>query len=217
MENKVKSPTAFNLALTYKRKFSFWELYQALVFIPRAIIKLIANSKSKLVSAEFIERLQLAVTEVNGCPACSYQHTKMALKLGMTNDEISSFLSGGKDYILPEEAKAIAFAQHFAESRAFPKSYAYKSIVDEYGTKKANIILSAVQVMVTGNIYGLPLSAFQSRLNGEIYKDSSLFYELGMLFGGLLLIPFAFVHGILRSLIGKHNKRLDSSTDENEL
>ncbi|MFA5299056.1 MAG: carboxymuconolactone decarboxylase family protein, partial [Lutibacter sp.] len=97
MKNDIKLPDTIGLRREFKRKFNFWELYCSLVYIPRALSKLIGNNKSKLVSPEFIERLQLAVTEVNGCPACSYQHTKMALNLGMSNEEISSFLSGGDE------------------------------------------------------------------------------------------------------------------------
>lgn len=198
----------------FKRKFSFLELYRALIYIPSAISKLKSNSKSNLVSSDFVERLQLAVTEVNGCPACSYQHTKMALRQGMSNEEISSFLSGGDEFIKPEEAKAIIFAQHFAESRGYPKKYAYEAIIKEYGEKKASIIMSAVQVMIAGNIYGIPYSAFQSRLKGQPYKDSTLFYELGMLIGGVLVLPIAIVHGILRRLIGLPKERLDKSLAE---
>lgn len=85
----------------FKRKFNLWELYRSLVFVPRAMLKLVRNKKSKLVDEHFVERLQLAVTEVNGCSACSYQHTKMALEQGMSNDEIVSFLSGGTDFTKP--------------------------------------------------------------------------------------------------------------------
>ena len=66
---------------------------------------------------------------------------KMALKQGMSNEEISSFLSGGDQFIQPEEAKAIFFAQHFADARGIPKAYAYDALVKEYGAKKAEIIL----------------------------------------------------------------------------
>jgi AhpD family alkylhydroperoxidase len=176
---------------------------------------MIKNKKSQLVSPLFVERLQLAVTEVNGCPACSYQHTKMALRQNMSNEEISSFLSGGVDFIKPEEAKAIIFAQHFADSRGYPKTYAYEAVVKEYGDTAAQVILSAVQIMISGNMYGIPFSAFQSRLKGKPYKDSSLFYELGMLIAGILCLPIAIVHGFLRGLVGLSNKRLDkSATDE---
>ncbi|MFA6618777.1 MAG: carboxymuconolactone decarboxylase family protein [Candidatus Neomarinimicrobiota bacterium] len=198
---------------TFKRKFTLWELYRSFIFVPRAILKLIKNSKSKLLDQHFIERLQLAVTEVNGCAACSYQHTKMALKQGMSNEEINSFLGGEGDFTKAEEAKAIMFAQHFADSRGFPKEYAYNSIVNEYGKKETAVILAAVQVMIAGNIYGIPFSAFLSRLHGKKYKGSTLFYELGMLIAGLILLPIAMIHGILRGLIRLPNRRIDKKSN----
>ena len=198
----------------FKRKFSLWELYRSFVFAPRAMSKLIRNNKTKLVDNHFVERLQLAVTEVNGCAACSYQHTQMALKQGMSNEEIGSFLSGGSDFTKPEEAKAIMFAQHFADSRGFPKKYAYDSIIKEYGKKEASIILSASQMMIAGNMYGIPFSAFLSRLQGKPYKDSTLFYELGMLIFGILCLPIAIIHGFLRGLIGFPNEKFDKNSTE---
>ena len=140
----------------------------------------------------------------------------MALQLGMSNEEITSFLSGGDEFIDPAEAKAILFAQHFADSRGFPKQYAFDAVVKEYGEIKANIILSATQVMISGNIYGIPYSAFQARLKGEKYKDSSLFYELGMMMGGIIVLPIALIHGVLRGLIGISNRRIDNSLDQEE-
>jgi AhpD family alkylhydroperoxidase len=214
MEKKVSLMDSVSQINEYKRKFSLWELYRSMVFAPRAISKLIGNKKSKLVDLQFVERLQLAITEVNGCAACSYQHTKMALKQGMSNEEISSFLSGADNFIRPEEAKAIMFAQHFADSRGFPKKYAYDSIVTEYGLKEARIILSASQMMIVGNMYGIPFSAFLSRLKGKPFKGSSMFYELGMLIVGLIFLPIAIIHGFLRGLFGLPNKRFDKSTTE---
>ena len=196
----------------FKRKFSFWELFRSFVFAPRAMSKLMGNRKSKLLDPHFVKRLQLAVTEVNGCAACSYQHTQMALKQGMSNEEISSFLSGAGDYTKQEEAKAIMFAQHFADSRGFPKKYAYNAIVEEYGEKEARIILSAAQTMIAGNMFGIPFSALLSRFQGKPYKDSSLFYELGMEIGGIIALPIAIVHGLLRGLVGLPNERFDKST-----
>lgn len=189
-------------------------MYRSFVFLPRAMVKLIGNAKSEVVDQNFVKRLQLAVTEVNGCPACSYQHTKMALKQGMSNAEISSFLSGGDQFIKPEEAKAILFAQHFADSRGYPKKYTYDAVEEEYGKKEARIILSAVQVMISGNMYGIPYSAFQSRLKGRPFTGSSLFYELGMLITGILCLPIALLHGLLRGIIQLPNHRFDKREDK---
>ena len=217
MVQDIIIPEEISSRTEFKRKFSLSEMYRSFVFLPGAMSKMIGNNKSKLIDPHFARRLQLAVTEVNGCPACSYQHTKMALREGMSGEEISSFLSGGGDYIKPEEAKAIMFAQHFADSRAYPKKYAYDSIVKEYGDKKAKIILSAAQSMIAGNMYGIPYSAFHSRLKGKPFKGSSLFYELGMLIVGILVLPIALIHGLLRRMFGISNIRLDKSVgDEDE-
>ena len=156
MEKKKSLFDSVSHKVEFKRKFNFWQLYGAMVFAPRAMSKLAKNKKSKVVDTHFVERLQLAVTEVNGCAACSYQHTQMALDQGMSNEEISSFLSGGDGFIKPEEAKAILFAQHFADTTGYPQKSAYDSIVEEYGEDKAKVILAAVQIMITGNMYGIP-------------------------------------------------------------
>lgn len=209
--NKVEVSQRKESSPVFKKKFSFLELYGALIFVPVAILQLAANAKSKLIDKNFIERLQLAVTEVNGCPACSYQHTKIALRQGMSNEEIASFLSGGDNFIKPEEAKALMFVQHFAEAKGFPKKYAFEAVLKEYGKKQADIILSAAQLMIAGNFYGIPYSAFQSRIKGNSYSDSSIFYEIGMLLGGILALPLAITNGLIRYLITGSNRRLDSS------
>lgn len=216
METEIIIPASISSRIEFKRRFSLWEMYCSFIYMPRAMMKIIWNHKNKLVNPDFLRRLQLAVTEVNGCAACSYQHTKMALKQGMSGEEISSFLSGGKDFIKPVEAKAIMFAQHFADSRGYPKKYAYDAIVREYGQNKARIMLSAVQIMIAGNMYGIPFSAFQSRLKGKPYKDSSLFYELGMMITGVIILPIAVLHGVLRGVIGLPNRRLGKSTTDDE-
>lgn len=209
MINKNEKLESISLKHGYKRTFTLIELYGALIFLPRAILKLIGNNKSNLLDKRFIERLYLAVTEVNGCAACSYQHTKMALQQGMSNAEIFSFLKGEDSFIKAEEAKAITFAQHFADSKGFPNQYAFDSIIKEYGEKEAIIILSACQIMIVGNMYGIPLSALQSRLKGKPYEKSTIFYELGMLIAGAFCFPIAIIHGILRALLGLPNKRFD--------
>ena len=69
-----------------------------------------------------------------------------------------------------DEAKAIMFAQHFADASGFPEKFAFASIVKEYGERQADIMLSAVQIMIAGNMYGIPFSALQSRLKGKPFK-----------------------------------------------
>jgi len=217
MKSNLTSVKTINSRTEFKRRFSLREMYLATVFAPRAISKLIGNKKSNLIDQNFVKRIQLAITEVNGCAICSYGHAKMALHQGMSNEEINSFLSegGGGDFIKPEEAKAILFAQHFADSKGFPKKYSYDAIVKEYGEAKARIILSASQMMIVGNMYGIPLSAFLSRLKGMPYKDSSLFYEISILIAEILFLPIAIFQGIMRGFLGFPNEKFDNSTEDN--
>jgi hypothetical protein len=69
-------------------------------------------------------------------------------------------------------------------------------------------------MMITGNMYGIPLSAFLSRLKGKPYKNSSFFYEFRILLLGILFLPIAIVHGFIRGFIGLSNESLDKSADE---
>jgi AhpD family alkylhydroperoxidase len=207
-------PDVISSRVAYKRKFTFLEMYNSMILLPQAFSVLSKNKKSKLVSQHLTKRMELAVTEVNGCAACSYQHTKMALNQGMSNEEINSFLSGGSTFIQPAEGKAILFAQHFADSTGRPKKYAFDTLVNEYGAEEAEVMLAAIQVMIFGNMYGIPFSAFQSRRKGKPFKESKLSYELGMMIFGILVLPIALIHGLIRKLFGVSTHRFDLSTDE---
>ncbi|MCB0637332.1 MAG: carboxymuconolactone decarboxylase family protein [Lewinella sp.] len=177
-------------------------MYQAFSRIPGAMASMWDNKRHQRIDPTFVEHLQLAVTEVNGCAACSYAHAHLALQQGMSQEEINGFLTGDAAFVPAAEARAILFAQHFAEARGRPSPVAYAAIVEEYGPHKAAIILAAVQFMLVGNMYGLPFSALQSRFKGKSFADSSLWYECTMLLGGVLVLPVALVHGLLRHILG---------------
>lgn len=177
------------------------DYYDALVLAYRSVLR------RKRIDPKFAERLMLAVTEVNGCEACSFAHTLMALKKGFSREEIDSFLSGNAAYVRPEEAQGILFAQHYADTKGRPDRDAYEALVREYGTEKSKDIVAAVQVMMAGNMIGLPFSALMSRLRGRPYPNSSLHHELGMQFSGLVILPLSFVHALLRWIRRKENIR----------
>ena len=206
MSEPIKIPEVIASRSSYKHKFSLIELYRTWVLLPYAIRKFVNNRKSQKVSSQFLERLQLAVTEVNACPACSYAHTYMALKEGLSAEEINSFLVGDGKWVKPEEAKGLMFAQHFAEQGGCPGKEALDALEAEYGQEKADIMISAVQLMLAGNIIGLPYSALQSRIKGKPYQNSSILYEITMQLAAFLLIPPAFIHGLLRRLFGLPNR-----------
>jgi AhpD family alkylhydroperoxidase len=180
--------------IALNKKYSMIQLYQAFVLAFRSMPRLIQNRKYKHVDPKFIERLMLATTEVNGCEVCSYAHTQLALKEGFSKDEIEAFLSGSKAYVNPDEATGILYAQHVADSMGHPDTDAYVRLVKEYGQKEAEIIVAAINVMMMGNISGIPLSAFLRRLKRKAYTNSTLFYELSM----LLVQPLFMIVALLQ-------------------
>jgi AhpD family alkylhydroperoxidase len=195
----------------YKRKADLASLYRALLYSPRAAAAVMGSRRRGEPSPQFIERVMLAVTEVNGCAACSYAHARMALREGLSPEEIVGFLSGDSGFTAEHEAYGILFAQHYAESGGYPDREAYERLVAAYGDRGARVILSAAQVMTAGNMVGIPFSALASRLRGRPYRESTLVYELGMqLLVPLLMIP-AVLHSLVRWAAGRPNVKFSEA------
>lgn len=191
-----------NSLTAYKRKFRLGEFYDAAVLLPSAIAALASNRRHKLMDEHAVERVMLAVTEVNGCSACSWAHTRKALREGMSGEEISALLSGDGEVVPPDEATGVVFAQHYADSRGHPDQAAFDAVVREYGLDRAQTVLAAARVIMVGNMYGIPYSALHARLRGAPYKDSTIGYEVGMQLAGALVLPAALVHGLVRQVVG---------------
>ena len=150
----------------------------------------------------FFERLMLAVTRVNGCAICGYHHAAEALKAGLSAAEIRAILSGSFEDIPPREAKAVLFAQHYADTRGRPQKPAWLELVQTYGEKKALSILAVIRAIMFGNVFGIPAGSLMQRMRGGKEAGSSLLYELGMI---LLVVPFLAIAS-LHVLIGLFSK-----------
>jgi AhpD family alkylhydroperoxidase len=180
---------------TYSARESYWILFQGL----RTMKHLVKAKKNGAMSPEFVERIMLAVTEVNGCEVCSYAHTRMALELGMSREEVQTLLAGGTGRVPAEEAIAIAFAQHYADARGRPSRESWQRLVETYGSATARGILGAARAMMIGNAYGIAWSAFLRRLKGRPVETSSVCYELSML-PAVVFFPFAGLQALVSGL-----------------
>jgi AhpD family alkylhydroperoxidase len=112
------------------------------------------TSRKKLVSPAFRERLMLAVTAVNGCRYCSFFHTRQALKSGLTAEEIGDLLAGDVANCPPDEAIALAYAQHWAESDAHPDPEAVQRLQQAYGHQKTEAIHLILRMIRMANLLG---------------------------------------------------------------
>jgi AhpD family alkylhydroperoxidase len=186
----------------YKKIYSAGELYTFLRDALRSLRHLIRGRRRGLLTADFMERIMLAVTEVNGCAVCSYAHTKLALAQGMSEQEIAAILSGSHAHLPGEQAVAVLFAQHYADTRGKPSQESWQRLQERYGRETALGILGAVRAIMTGNAAGIPLSAFLSRLRGKPIGKSSLGYEVGMMLSLVPFLPAAILHAIAMDLSG---------------
>ncbi len=182
-----------------KKLYSVQEYYWILYNGIRTAKHTLNAKKNKQLSQKFIERLMLAVTEVNDCSICSYAHTKMALKSGMDNEEIKNMLSGVMDDVPAEEVAAVMFAQHYADTRGNPTPESWERIIEIYGIPKAKGILGSIRAMMIGNTFGIPWSSLFNRLRGNPDQRSSLLYEISMILG-TILIPISFIHALISDL-----------------
>jgi AhpD family alkylhydroperoxidase len=183
------------------KKFSFTEAYVIFFKGFRASIHAALSNARKEIHDEFQERIMLAVTQVNGCEICSYYHSKIALEKGLGQEEIQMLISGNSENIPPEESIAILFAQHYADTGGHPTKTTWDKLVEIYGKVKADQILSYIQIMMMGNVMGIPLSSFMNRLKGKPAGNSSLAYELLMIVAPALFFPVALIHVLISELI----------------
>jgi len=186
-----------------RRLFSVGEIYKILYQGLRSVSLMAKTKKSGELSEDFIERIMLAVTEVNGCEVCSYAHTRMALEAGMSIEEIQSMLAGDNTTVPDEQIEAIMFAQYYADSRGKPSQEAWERIVSGYGLSKSYGILGSIRVIMMGNAVGIPWSSLKNRLKGNPDKRSSLLYEFGTIFLVIFAIPIALLHAKMAKVMKK--------------
>jgi AhpD family alkylhydroperoxidase len=184
----------------YKKIYSHGDFYKSLVLMFRSIKHVRINRKKKLVSPQFKERIMLAVTEVNGCEACSYMHTKLALEEGLSTQEINDILGGELAGIPDQERVGILFAQHYADQKGKASKKSWQRLIDEYGREHAMVILAMARVIQVGNIYGMAVSAIRDRFRGKPSGKTSLIYELSIIVLVFLYLPIAGIQALIEKI-----------------
>ena len=142
-----------------------WQVFRDLWFLssnPRMAMRVMAGD---MVSHAFRERLMLSVTAVYGCRYCSWLHTGEALKSGIGEEEIAALLEGSVDNCSEEEAVALVYAQHWADSDARPEPEAVRRLQEAYGTEKARAIELVLHMNRIGNLSGNSLDRLLDRIS----------------------------------------------------
>ena len=122
------------------------------------------TARSARVSRSFAEKIMLAVTQVNGCRYCAYGHTRAALAAGVNAEEIAQILAGDLEGFAQEEAVALAFAQHWAETGGHTDPDAEGRFRAYYGPQVSEDILNWMRMIQMGNLMGNTFDALLYRL-----------------------------------------------------
>ena len=185
------------------RLFTIGEAYRHLVLLIRTVRYVSRARKKDLLDKLFMERIMLGVTQVNGCLLCSFAHTKMALEMGMEEQQIEDLLDGELSDIPQEQLKAVLFGQHYAETKGRPSQAAWDEILHTYGEETAKGILGTIRIMMVGNIWGVVLGLLKDRFqHGTVDERSSLGYELVLILSLLPCIPIAAIHALVLAMLG---------------
>jgi len=154
------------------------------------------SKKKNLVSYDFRERIMLAVTEVNGCPMCSYYHIKESMNANISKEEIKELLNGQENAIPTSQMKGILFAKYYADNKGVVEKDMWQKLVEEYGSEKAKAVLGFIRMIMVGNVSGIALGALGGRFKNKRVKNSQLKNELIIVIGTVLFIPIILIKNI---------------------
>lgn len=172
--------------------------------------------RDQRLSRQFSERIMMAVTKVNGCRYCSYFHTQVSLRAGISKDEIQRILEGDFEGAPQEELAALYFAQHYADSGGRPNSEAVHCLKDAYGDARAKEIIAYIRAIMVGNAWGNMFDAFRVRLSGKSVDNVTVWDELGVIFGPFVMIPvllFGRVFHISTPYKVSHQDQIEAVSD----
>lgn len=186
-----------------RKLFSIFEIYNIMYKAFRSMPLYRKSLKNNIISYHFSERIMLAVTEVNGCAACSYAHAKMALESGMNEKEINNMLEGVIENVPDNELTAILFAQNYADNHSKISKKSWDKLIEIYTYDVAVAILSTIRVIMLGNAIGIPFTSFIGRFSKKYHIDkrSNLLYEMSVIIVTLPFILISLVHAIIATIL----------------
>lgn len=185
---------------TSKKLFSLFELYGIMTIAFRSIPLMKKAKAAGKMNHAFLERIMLAVTEVNGCAMCSYYHTRVALEEGFSIEEIRNMLGGVHSDVPEEQLAGVLFAQHYADQRGEPSRESWNALTAAYGETGAYGVLAVTRMIMMGNATGIPAGSFINRFRGRPDPRSNVAYELMMMAAMLLFMPLAGLTAVIQNL-----------------
>lgn len=175
--------------MNQSRQFTLFEQIPIIYKASLSFLFLKLFKKKNGMNFKLKERIMLAVTEVNGCTMCSYVHTKLALKAGLSDHDIKELLAGDLEGVPEEESVAVLFAKNYAFNKETIDTEFYQKLVDTYGIRKARSILGVTHVITMTNGMGISLDLLKHTLSFKHVKGSCIINELFVPLLTMILFP----------------------------
>lgn len=176
-----------------KKIYTYKETFRTAVCFFNGLRFIKQAKKTKVINKAFVERIMLGVTEVNGCTLCSYQHTGVALKAGLSREEIRALLDGELQSVQENEIIGVLFGKHVADQRGLFDKEAYDRMVKEYGEERALGVLGAVRIIMFTNIIGIMGGILFDTITLKNKKIGLFIHELVRLPLLVMMMPFALL------------------------
>ena len=119
----------------------------------------------------------------------------------MTTEQIQAILAGDFEGIPAEEAVAVLFGQHYADSKEQPSEEAIKRLIEDYGFAKAECVLAACQMITMTNGMGIAMDRFYHRITFRKEAGSRILQEIVNPLMTMVLFPILVVGYKLRTLL----------------
>jgi AhpD family alkylhydroperoxidase len=180
------------------RLFSFKEHVNNVFTAGRSFVQVrqLKRRNNSAMNKKLKERIMLAVSEVNGCSMCSYVHTKLALQVGIDNEEIKNIIKGDVEGIPEEDIPAVLFAKNFAFNHEVIDLALYNKIAELYGEDKANAIIHVCNIITMTCAMGINLKLLKNRILLKPGKGSKFFNEIMIPLSTIVLFPVAIIAGL---------------------
>jgi len=187
-----------------KRIFTARLFFNDLGFLIWNSPRIISALTSKQNPKHLFEKIFIVTDAVNGCIYCSWLDAKLAIKSGMSEEEISNMMKLQFHTSASEsELNALLFAQHFAETNRNPDPEMTKKLFEYYGEKTGKSIILAIRAVTFGNLYFNTWGAVISRFKGLPAPDSNVIFEMVyFLLNFIIILPFVILRKLDKKAIG---------------
>lgn len=184
------------MILNEPRHFSIKTFNKTIWFASYMAVKYFKSFKK--INKKFRSQIMMAVTNVNGCKACSYYHTSELIKAGSSEDEASLIKEGKYEFVDKKNSLALLFAQHYADKTGVYEQDNFDRLKIYYGVDKAHGILVAIAFIMVGNIYGISFGNMWDRMRFKKVQNANFFTDLYKLTFLLILFPIFTLINLFR-------------------